>query len=491
MDRMVRMVIRLVSFTLENVKNVEHGKVDFPILSSGGSVTGIYGANGSGKTSVIDALVLLRQTMTGATLSASCGELVTIGEDTMTLTAVFLTDTHPQRFLKYSVEYRKGDMGLEIGQESIFLLESPEQSGRPLVVNDNTKNTDLGLSPDYLWRSLAMNHGGRNTVIFARRDAMLERRSYLFSDGFLTLAAVAGTDGSDLSLKAANRVHEVAALSEAVRRLRAYAEKDIAILSTKNTASVSYRLLPLGMPHEDDEPSARFLDLLGENIVTEADMERLNRNVHMFNQVLPMMVSGLTISLKEIDARLMDDGNIGVRFEPVSVRDGVEVPLRNESKGIVRIVSMLAYLIQAFNNPNACVAIDELDTGIFEYLFGEMLGEFAKGAQGQLIFTAHNLRPMERMQPTSDTIVLSTLDPRNRFVPYRGMGKTNNPRRQYFNALEFGGTTTPLYEGSMPQLIGAGFTLAGSEHTKIDQQVEDGTRSLLNVPVDGLEGALW
>lgn len=219
-------------------------------------------------------------------------------------------------------------------------------------------------------------------------------------------------------------------------------------------------------------------------------MEKLNRNVRMFNQVLPMMVSGLTIRLKEIDTRLMDDGNIGVRFEPVSVRNGLEVPLRNESEGIVRIVSMLAYLIQAFNNPNACVAIDELDTGIFEYLFGEMLGEFAKGAQGQLIFTAHNLRPMERMQPISDMIVLSTLDPRNRFIPYRGLGKTNNPRRQYFNALELGGTTVPLYKEGMPQLIGAGFTLAGNEHDQIDQQVEDGMRALLDVPVDGLEEAL-
>lgn len=186
----------------------------------------------------------------------------------------------------------------------------------------------------------------------------------------------------------------------------------------------------------------------------------------------------------------MDDGNIGVRFEPVSVRDGMEVPLRNESEGIVRIVGMLAYLIQAFNNPDACVAIDELDTGIFEYLFGEMLGEFAKGAQGQLIFTAHNLRPMERMQPISDMIVLSTLDPRNRFIPYRGLGKTNNPRRQYFNALELGGTTVPLYKGGMPQLIGAGFNLAGNEHDQIDQQVEDGMRALLDVPVDGLEETL-
>lgn len=481
--------MRLVSFTLDNVKNVGHGKVDFPILSSGGSVTGIYGANGSGKTSVIDALVLLRQTMTGATLSASCGELVTIGEDTMSLTAVFLSDVRSWS-LKYSVEYHKGGMGLGIGQESICLLGSPEQVGRPIVINDNTKGTELGLSPEYLWRSVAANHGGRNAVVFARNDAMLERRSYLFSDDFLALVTAAGTGGSELPVKAASRVHEVAALSEAVQRLKAYAEKDIAILPAKRTACVDYSVLPLGMPADDGGPSARSLDLLGGNIVSEEGMEWLDRNMRLFNQVLPVMVSGLAIRLRRTGTKLMGDGRTVVRFEPVSVRDGVEMPLRDESEGVIRIIGILAYLIRAFNDPDACVAVDGLDEGMFEYLFGGMLEEFTKGARGQLIFTAHNLRALERMQPTADTIVLSTLDPCNRFIPYQDTGKIDNPRTRYLNALLFGGTTAPLYEERTPQLIGAGLTLAGTEHTTIDKQVKDGMRSLMDVPIDGLDGVL-
>ena len=336
------MMTRLMSLTLNNVKNVRHGTVDFPVLASGGSVTGIFGANGSGKTSVIDALALLKQTMGGMPIAASSGKLVTIGESSMTLTAVFLMEIQSRHYVKYSVEYRKRDMGLGVEKESLSFLDSPEQVGRPIVVNDNAKDTELGLSPDYLWRSLALNNGGRNTVIFARRDVMLERRSYLFSDDFLGLVSDVESNGGELSLKAMNRIQEVTSLSEAVRQLKRYAWNSISILSTKNTTSVSYSLLPLSMPTEDDGPSARFLDLLGENVVSERDMEKLNRNVRMFNQVLPMMVSGLTIRLKEIDAKLMDDGNIGVRFEPVSVRDGMEVPLRNESEGIVRIGGMLA-----------------------------------------------------------------------------------------------------------------------------------------------------
>lgn len=108
------MMTRLMSLTLNNVKNVRHGTVDFPVLASGGSVTGIYGANGSGKTSVIDALALLKQTMSGMPIAASSGELVTIGESSMTLTAVFLMEIQSRHYVKYSVEYRKQDTGLGV-----------------------------------------------------------------------------------------------------------------------------------------------------------------------------------------------------------------------------------------------------------------------------------------------------------------------------------------------------------------------------------------
>lgn len=307
---------------------------------------------------------------------------------------------------------------------------------------------------------------------------MLDRRSYLFSDDFAALTSGA-ENGEGLSAKASAHVREVAALYETVRRLRTYAVKDMAVLSA-------------GMPCKPGGPSDRMPDLTGDGMtVSAADLERLERDVHGLNRALGAMIPGVAVQLKRIGKTLMSDGGMGVRVEPVSVRDGgATIPLRRESAGIRRIIELLPHLIRAFNDPDVCVAIDGLDTDVFEYLFGAMLEEFVRVGRGQLIFTAHNLRPMERMQPTSDTIVLSTLDPQNRFIPYRGLGKTNNPRRQYFNALELGGTTVPLYKGGMTQLIGAGFTLAGNEHDQIDQQVEDGMRTLLDVPVDGLEEAL-
>lgn len=51
---------RLLALTLHNIRNIGNGEITFETLPSGGSITGIYGANGSGKTSVLDAIRLLR-----------------------------------------------------------------------------------------------------------------------------------------------------------------------------------------------------------------------------------------------------------------------------------------------------------------------------------------------------------------------------------------------------------------------------------------------
>ena len=56
-----------------------------------------------------------------------------------------------------------------------------------------------------------------------------------------------------------------------------------------------------------------------------------------------------------------------------SVRDKKEFLTRYESEGIKRIISLLNYLIALYNYPQICLVVDELDSGIFEYLLGEIL----------------------------------------------------------------------------------------------------------------------
>lgn len=53
-----------------------------------------------------------------------------------------------------------------------------------------------------------------------------------------------------------------------------------------------------------------------------------------------------------------------------------------------------------YNDPTTTVVIDELDCSIFEYLLGELLSIIEESGRGQLIFTSHNLRPLEKLNKT-------------------------------------------------------------------------------------------
>ena len=55
--------------------------------------------------------------------------------------------------------------------------------------------------------------------------------------------------------------------------------------------------------------------------------------------------------------------------------------------------------------------VDELDSGIYEYLLGECLEVMQDKAKGQLIFTSHNLRPLEILE--NDSLLYTTVNSEN------------------------------------------------------------------------------
>ena len=60
----MKYVIRLWGMEISNIKNVIHGEIEMP-QNKKGSILGIYGANGSGKTVVVDCMVLLKYLLSG------------------------------------------------------------------------------------------------------------------------------------------------------------------------------------------------------------------------------------------------------------------------------------------------------------------------------------------------------------------------------------------------------------------------------------------
>lgn len=80
-------------------------------------------------------------------------------------------------------------------------------------------------------------------------------------------------------------------------------------------------------------------------------------------------------------------------------------------------------LIAVYNEKSFTIAIDEIDSGIFEYMLGELLSILGEGAKGQFIFTSHNLRPLEMLP--AKYLCFTTSNPQNRFIKLQKRGNSN------------------------------------------------------------------
>ena len=94
-------------------------------------------------------------------------------------------------------------------------------------------------------------------------------------------------------------------------------------------------------------------------------------------------------------------------------------------------------MIAMYNKPGICLAVDELDAGIFEYLLGEILEIIQDRAKGQLVFTSHNLRPLEKLN--KESLIFTTTNPQNRYIRFTNVKETNNLRSFYYRAINLGG----------------------------------------------------
>lgn len=79
--------------------------------------------------------------------------------------------------------------------------------------------------------------------------------------------------------------------------------------------------------------------------------------------------------------------------------------------------------------------------------------------RGQLIFTAHNLRPLEILDKGS--LYFTTTNPDNRYIKFRGSREKNNLRNQYLRAINLGGQPETVYEPTNSFDIDGAFYDAG------------------------------
>ena len=167
----------------------------------------------------------------------------------------------------------------------------------------------------------------------------------------------------------------------------------------------------------------------------------------------------MNLKMVTLRSELSNNNQTGDIIEVVSIRNGQEIPLHYESEGIKKLLTILNLLIYMHNNPNVFVAIDELDASIFEYLLGDILSMLTESGKGQLIFTSHNLRPLETLD--RGFIAFTTTNPENRYLRMVNVKENNNLRDFYYRDIVLGEQNEVVYEPTNNYEIALAFREAG------------------------------
>ena len=178
------------------------------------------------------------------------------------------------------------------------------------------------------------------------------------------------------------------------------------------------------------------------------------------NIVLSQIVPGLTIRIEKLGEMLFANGKKGVKVQLMSLKNSKDIPLKYESDGIKKIISILQLLVAVYNQSSITVVIDELDAGIFEYLLGELLRVISEKGNGQLLFTSHNLRPLETID--RGFIAFTTTNPEHRYIRMTNLKDNNNLRDFYYRDIILGEQSEEVYDPTNNAEIAFAFRQAGN-----------------------------
>lgn len=485
--------IRIRKIKLTDFRNIIHTEVDIPggklseFINGESSVLGLYGQNGSGKTSLLMAVNALKNALSGAEFMysefASC---IRSGCNKSRLEFEFSAyneqGTQFELYYAFSMAIDESESEIKVkpveiddvldfmgyekvisekGKDKIanyirpkdkrilifdevlqFAAQSPEgeKNNKQILIDTSEEackasNKSFGNKKKYEQLTLNCEDNIDEFLYKAKLEANIKSTSFIFSSKVIK-ALINGS--SKVSYKLILK-----ALSE-------YGNNYLFVILMDLTATNNMKMLPLSLWINDKDDGAIGLVYplpLFEHCKIQEELYPFVREaIDSISKVISKIVPGLNVEVEDIGKTVSESGQNIHLFDLISVRKDVRIPLVFESDGIRRIISFLCLMIAAYNNPSVTIAIDEMDSGIFEYMLGELLAIMKDSAKGQLIFTSHNLRPLEVL-PYKD-LLFTTVNPENRFAKLEGISGNNNLRDSYFRSIILGNGKDAFYDAT-------------------------------------------
>lgn len=478
--------VRLHKVVLRNFKSVEYGEIVFDCAKhfiqrgTKSDILGLYGQNGSGKTSFIEALAILRLIMAGNAIDPIYADCIAKGSTCSELEFTFDLQYRNTPISKRKVVYTfllKVEQLDEVNplyrgvlQESDEVIDDdepfdPDTLKRRVIVYNERLSIGGDIDGEKKKLQLVLDTSTSNGVFGPASKRKLFCDAEKNTMNMLEVKKLLASEKSksfifcDDTLEIFAQQESYTPYLEVIFELGLFASNYFAVVETK---SIAMSQLNIAMPLCLNTPSGILLIKTFEpDKYTIKAYESIKKILSTMSIVLCQLIPNMRIDLKEISDVLLPNGKDGKFAEIVIFRDGVELPIRCISDGAKKLVSILWLLIAAYNRESVTVAIDELDSGIFEYLLGELLQIFEESGKGQLIFTSHNLRPLEVID--KKYICFTTTNPQNRYMRLKNVGASNNLRNLYFREILMGEQDEEIYKATKKQKIVAAFRKAAEE----------------------------
>ncbi len=446
-----RYTVRIESITLENFKNIGKGSVFFNEYkrlerkdlsdTDYSNVLGIYGQNASGKTSVIEALSIVRQLIFGGGFTSQLQNYIKKGSDSFNVAISFLlTRNKTASLVTYSVVVKLSNSSLFIDNETLTCCESDSDG---LRLGDKktlfSYSQKSGLKESFLSSVESKEKKGVINYLAAHRTTTPLRT-------FLSPIVMSSSLFNQETLQLLKNETQLTGLMDIVNSLVDFCRTRFLIVTTNmfdgvNNAGVGVN----GFASDEnlDRAHKNFAILFGRQTLNQKQYEEFRKILEQSGKVLGTLIPGLSIQPHVYNETIGFDGKKAIEFEVMSIRDGKEIPLFFESRGVKQMLSYVGDLIEVFNQEGTFIAIDELDSGVFEYLLGEVIDSFDNFALGQLLFTSHNFRILEKIKPSE--VFFTTADENNKFVQPKYIKNNNNLRDVYYRLIVQGDDRETYY----------------------------------------------
>lgn len=464
--------VRILKTQLESFKNVHYGEItyvnyynaEYRATLNKNDIIGIYGQNGSGKTAMVEALDVLKYILSGQEIPYPVFEGLIDNDIETKMTTIFYAECLNNKYkVQYTFSLKKvlETKKINICDEELIIWQRGAQwkSKKKIHFRNPFYNASSILDGKKLFvESEPANYFGKLSFYKAIDQMAIfcgQRNISLFFNEFIDKNLTAINDNNEEALQ----------LLEVLNALYDFGRWGMQVIKVSQLGQINTNaVLPINVHSEAGNiilQGCLPMFVNGHAQIPENTFNLLQHAIKAINTAISSIIPDLQIRIDNTQEEVIEDGTKIIQIDSYSVRNGKSILTKYESEGIKRIVSLLNAMIAYYNDSNVCLIVDELDSGIFEYLLGELLQVFRYEAKGQLIFTSHNLRVLEKLE--NDNIICSTINPKNRYIKLQGIEKNNNKRDFYIRALALGGQKEDLYDSSELDNIGYTFRKAAKE----------------------------